>query len=81
MRLKELVYAFSVEYIRSSYYKKVLRSFLLCSCAVALLFCGVLLFASNRDYGSELASTQEQVLEQAVNINATRCRQSSTAVS
>lgn len=71
MRLKELVYAFSVEFIRSSYYKKVLRSFLLCSCAVALLFCGVLIFASNRDYGSELASTQEQVLEQAVNINAT----------
>lgn len=68
MGIKRLFHA---ERIRSSYYKKVLRSFLLCSCAVALLFSGILLFSSNRDYGESLASAQEQIIDQAVSINAT----------
>ncbi len=74
MKLKDLMKAFRMEYIRSSYFKKVLFSFLLATCAVALLFVAALLYNSNRDYVDALQAAQEQSLTQALNVNSTNLK-------
>lgn len=74
MKLKYIIQAFSTDYIKSEYYQKVLRSFLLTSCLIIMMFSLLLFLSSNREYDTMLESIQEQTIQQAQFVNQTTLR-------
>lgn len=71
MKSERLAKLLPPEYLRSEYYKKVLKSFLLASCVVFMLFSMILFISANREYNTTLESVQDQIIHQAQHVNQT----------
>lgn len=71
MNLKHVIKTMNQEYRSSLFYKKVLYSYLLATCAIFLLFTIVLFLFMNKDYSNTLESMQDYTITQAYNVNQT----------
>ena len=71
MNLKHVIKTMNQEYRSSLFYKKVLNSYLLATCAIFLLFTIVLFLFMNKDYSNTLESMQDYTITQAYNVNQT----------
>ncbi|MCI9457939.1 MAG: AraC family transcriptional regulator [Oscillospiraceae bacterium] len=71
MNFKNVFQIFQTEYIKSEYYKKVIKSFLFISCVILSVFSMFLLLSANSEYSEALESMQEQTITQAQYVNQT----------
>ena len=69
--MKKITQIFQTEYISSEYYKKVIKSFLLISCVLLVLFSMFLFLSANSEYNESLESIQSQTINQAQRVNQT----------